>query len=144
MAKKHYPRINVKMIKTYDDEDRYVVDSLGIQSTFDPDGTLTFNGNNGVLTWNSGDITHLNFTSDNFMIMFDAESRLLTLTARDKNIYYQLDDLMTQIQEKGYTVEEMENLLKESESKDSHKVANMLKEKEEKNEETPSDSGHAE
>ena len=111
MPRKKYARINVPMQKTRDMEDRFVVDSLGIQSTFDPQGTLTFNGNNGVLTWNSGDITHLNFTSDDFMIMFDAESGLLTLTAGEKNIYYNLEDLKKMIQEKGLTIEEMDKIL---------------------------------
>ena len=116
MPKKKHASINVPMIKTTDAEDRLVIDSLGIQSTFDPDGTLTFNGTNGVLTWNSGDVTHLNFTIDNFAIMFDAESRLITMTAGEKNIFYQLDDLIKQILEKGYTIEEMEKILAETEN----------------------------
>ena len=123
---KKYSRKNVPMTKTTDLEDRLVIDSLGIQSTFDPEGTLTFNGTNGVLTWNSGDITHLNFTSDDFMIMFDGETGIITMTAGDKNIYYHIDDLKKQIQEKGFTLEEMEKIL------------------EEQNEETSSNSGHAE
>lgn len=126
---KKYGRTNVPMTKTTDLEDRLVIDSLGIQSTFDPEGTLTFNGTNGVLTWNSGDITHLNFTSDDFMIMFDGETGIITMTAGDKNIYYHIDDLKKQIQEKGFTVEEMEKILEEEDKK---------------NEETSSDSGHAE
>lgn len=143
--KKKYSRINVPMIKTTDDEDRLVIDSLGIQSTFDPEGTLTFNGTNGVLTWNSGDITHLNFTSDDFMIMFDGETGLITITAGDKNIYYQIDDLKKQIQEKGYTLEQMDKILEKSESSNSHEVAEILEEEEKsKNEETLGDSGHAE
>lgn len=117
MPRKKYARINVPMIKTHDMEDRYVVESLSIQSTFDPQGTLTFNQNNGILTWNSGDITHLNFTSDDFMIMFDAETGLLTLSAGDKSIFYNLEDLKKQITEKGYTVEEMEAELKKREEK---------------------------
>ena len=116
--KKHHARINVPMIKTTDDEDRFVIDSRGVQTTFDMDGTLTSNNNNGVLTWNSGDITHLNFTGDDFMIMFDAESRILTLTAGDKNIYYTLDTLKELIQEKGMTIEEMEKLVAEEEHKE--------------------------
>lgn len=143
MPRKKYSKINVPMNKTTDLEGRLVIDSRGVQSTFDPDGTLTFNGNNGILTWNSGDITHLNFTSDDFSIMYDAESNLLTLTAGDKNIYYQLDTLKELIQEKGYTIEEMEKILEESESSDSHEVAEILEKEEKNNEETPSDSGHA-
>ena len=132
MGNKKHARINVPMIKTTDDEDRLVIDSRGVQSTFDMDGTLTSNNNNGVLTWNSGDITHLNFTGDDFMIMFDAESRILTLTAGDKNIYYTLDTLKELIQEKGMTIEEMEKLVAEEEHKENN------------NGETSSDSGHAE
>ena len=105
MSKKKHARINVPMYKTTDMDDRLVIDSLGIQSTFDPDGTLT-----------SGDVTHLNFSSDEFMIMFDAESNLLTLTSKDKNIYYNLDDLKKQIESIGKTTEEMEELLKEQEN----------------------------
>lgn len=116
MSKKKHARINVPMQKTTDMDDRLVIDSLGIQSTFDPEGTLTFNGHNGVITWNSGDVTHLNFSSDEFMIMFDAESNLLTLTSKDKNIYYNLDDLKKQIESIGKTTEEMEELLKEQEN----------------------------
>lgn len=116
MSKKKHARINVPMYKTTDMDDRLVIDSLGIQSTFDPEGTLTFNGHNGVITWNSGDVTHLNFSSDEFMIMFDAESNLLTLTSKDKNIYYNLDDLKKQIESIGKTTEEMEELLKEQEN----------------------------
>jgi len=127
---KKYSRKNVPMTKTTDLEDRLVIDSLGIQSTFDPEGTLTFNGTNGVLTWNSGDITHLNFTSDDFMIMFDSETGIITMTAGDKNIYYQIDDLKKQIQEKGYTVEEMEKILEEKNGTEHDK--------------TLGDSGHAE
>lgn len=119
MKKKH-ARINVPMTKTTDMEDRLVIDSLGIQSTFDPDGTLTFNGNNGIITWNSGDVTHLNFASDDFMIMYDAETRLITMTAGEKNIYYQLDDLMKQIMEKGYTIEEMDKILAEKEKENKN------------------------
>lgn len=118
MPRKKYLRINVPMVKTHDAEDRYVVDSLGIQSTFDPQGTLTFNSSNGILTWNSGDLTHLNFTCDDFMIMFDAETGLLTLTAGDKNIFYNLEDLKKQITEKGYTMEEMDKILKEKEEEE--------------------------
>lgn len=128
--KKKYSKTNVPMTKTTDLEDRLVIDSLGIQSTFDPEGTLTFNGTNGVLTWNSGDITHLNFTSDDFMIMFDGETGIITMTAGDKNIYYQIDDLKKQIQEKGYTVEEMEKILEEKNGTEHDK--------------TLGDSGHAE
>ena len=116
-VKKH-SNINVPMTKTTDLEDRLVIDSLGIQSTFDNDGTLTFNSNNGVLTWNSGDITHLNFTSDDFMIMFDGETGIITMTAGDKNIYYQIDDLKKQILEKGFTLEEMEKILEEKNDKE--------------------------
>lgn len=111
--KKKYSKTNVPMTKTTDLEDRLVIDSLGIQSTFDPEGTLTFNGTNGTLTWNSGDITHLNFTSDDFMIMFDGETGIITMTAGDKNIYYQIDDLKKQILEKGFSLEEMEKILEE-------------------------------
>lgn len=128
--KKKYSRINVPMIKTTDDEDRLVIDSLGIQSTFDPEGTLTFNRTNGVLTWNSGDITHLNFTSDDFMIMFDGETGIITMTAGDKNIYYQIDDLKKQILEKGFSLEEMEKILEEKNDTEHDK--------------TLGDSGHAE
>lgn len=113
MPRKKYERINVPMIKTRDPEDRFVVDSLGIQSTFDPQGTLTFNGNNGILTWNSGDITHVNFTSDDFTIMFDAESGIIIMTAGEKNIYYNIDALKELIQKQGYTIEEMEKILAE-------------------------------
>ena len=127
MSNKKHSKVNVPMIKTEDAEGRLVIDSRGIQSTFDNEGTLTFNGNNGVLTWNSGDLTHLNFTSnDNFMIMFDAESGLLTLTFNGKNIFYNLDDLGKEIEKIGYTAEQLEKIL------------------EEKNEKTSSDSGHAE
>lgn len=128
-VKKH-ARKNIPMTKTTDLENRLVIDSLGIQSTFDPEGTLTFNGTNGVLTWNSGDITHLNFTSDNFMIMFDGETGLITITTGDKNIYYQIDDLKKQILEKGFTVEEMEKILEEKNGAE--------------HDETLGDSGHAE
>lgn len=113
MPRKKYERINVPMVKTRDPEDRFVVDSLGIQSTFDPQGTLTFNGNNGILTWNSGDITHVNFTSDDFTIMFDAESGIIIMTAGEKNIYYNIDALKELIQKQGYTIEEMEKILAE-------------------------------
>ena len=116
MPKKHHSPINVPMIKTTDDEGRLVIDSKSIQSTFDPDGTLTFNNNNGILTWNSGDLTHLNFTSDDFMIMFDGETGLLTMTAGDKHIYYIIDDLKKQIQEKGFTEEELNKMLIELEN----------------------------
>lgn len=127
MPRKRHSQVNVPMVKTEDAEGRLVIESRSIQSTFDNDGTLTFNGNNGILTWNSGDLTHLNFTSDeNFMIMFDAESGLITMTFGDKNIFYNLEDLKKQIQEIGYTTEELEKIL------------------EEKNEKTLSDSGHAE
>ena len=113
MSKKKHARINIPMIKTYDTEDRFVIDSLGIESTFDPDGTLTYNKNNGVLTWNSGDITHLNFENNELMILYNPESRLITISAGEKNIFYQLDDLIKQIQEKGLTIEEMEKLEEE-------------------------------
>lgn len=116
MSKKKYSRINVPMTKTTDAEGRLVIDSKSIQSTFDPDGTLTFNCNSGVLTWNSGDITHLNFTSDDFMIMFDAETGLLTMSSGDKHIYYIIDDLKKQIQEKGFTEEELNKMLIELEN----------------------------
>ena len=118
--KKKYSKINVPMIKTTDDEGRLIIDSRSIQSTFDNDGTLTFNSNNGVLTWNSGDITHLNFTSDDFMIMFDGETGIITMTAGDKNIYYQIDDLKKQILEKGFTQEEMEQILAEMENNNTN------------------------
>lgn len=130
MPRKHHSPINVPMNKTTDPEGRLVIDSRGVQTTFDPDGTLSFNVNNGILTWNSGDITHLNFTSDDFSIMYDAESNLLTLTAGDKNIYYQLDTLKELIQEKGYTIEEMEKILEEKNDTEHN--------------ETLGDSGHAE
>ena len=120
MSKKKYSRVNVPMVKTIDPEDRMVIDSMSIETTFDPEGTLTFNKNNGVLTWNSGDITHLNFTGEDFMILFDAESGLLTLTAGDKNIYYELTSLKEQILEKGLTVEEMEKLIAEEENKNNN------------------------
>ena len=116
MSKKHHSSINVPMTKTTDAEGRLVIDSKSIQSTFDPDGTLTFNCNSGVLTWNSGDITHLNFTSDDFMIMFDAETGLITMSAGDKHIYYIIDDLKKQIQEKGFTEEELNKMLIELEN----------------------------
>lgn len=99
------------MIKTTDMEGRIVIDSRSIETTFDNDGTLTLNKNNGILTWNAGDITHLNFTSDNFMIMFDAESNIITLTSGEKNIYYDLNNLKQMIQDQGLTIEEMEKIL---------------------------------
>lgn len=117
MPNKHYA--DVQMIKTTDLEGRLVIDSKSVQTTFDKDGTLTFNENNGVLTWNSGDITHCNFTSDDFMIMFDAESCILTLTTGDKNIYYNLEDLKKMINEKGLTLEEMNKILYEKETNEN-------------------------
>ena len=117
MPRKRYSKVNVPMIKTEDAEGRLVIESRSIQTTFDNDGTLTFNANNGILTWNSGDLTHLNFTSDdNFMIMFDAESGLITMTFGDKNIFYNLEDLKKQIQEIGYTTEELEKILNKKET----------------------------
>ena len=111
VARKKFSRINVPMIKTTDMEGRIVIDSRSIETTFDNDGTLTLNKNNGILTWNAGDITHLNFTSDNFMIMFDAESNIITLTSGEKNIYYDLNNLKQMIQDQGLTIEEMEKIL---------------------------------
>ena len=106
--KKFKRRANVPMIKTTDPEGHYVVESIGNTTSFHEEGTLTFNGNNGILTWNSGDITHLNFTQENFAIMYDAESEVLTLTADDKNIFYDIKALIDIIKEKGITVEEAE------------------------------------
>ena len=117
MPRKRHSQVNVPMVKTEDAEGRLVIESRSIQTTFDNEGTLTFNGNNGILTWNSGDLTHLNFTSDeNFMIMFDAESGLITMTFGDKNIFYNLEDLKKQIQEIGYTTEELEKILNKKET----------------------------
>lgn len=117
MPRKRRSQVNVPMVKTEDAEGRLVIESRSIQTTFDNEGTLTFNGNNGILTWNSGDLTHLNFTSDdNFMIMFDAESGLITMTFGDKNIFYNLEDLKKQIQEIGYTTEELEKILNKKET----------------------------
>lgn len=117
MPRKRHSQTNVPMVKTEDAEGRLVIESRSIQTTFDNEGTLTFNGNNGILTWNSGDLTHLNFTSDdNFMIMFDAESGLITMTFGDKNIFYNLEDLKKQIQEIGYTTEELEKILNKKET----------------------------
>lgn len=117
MPRKRRSQVNVPIVKTEDAEGRLVIESRSIQTTFDNEGTLTFNGNNGILTWNSGDLTHLNFTSDdNFMIMFDAESGLITMTFGDKNIFYNLEDLKKQIQEIGYTTEELEKILNKKET----------------------------
>ena len=117
MPRKRRSQVNVPMVKTEDAEGRLVIESRSIQTTFDNEGTLTFNGNNGILAWNSGDLTHLNFTSDdNFMIMFDAESGLITMTFGDKNIFYNLEDLKKQIQEIGYTTEELEKILNKKET----------------------------
>lgn len=136
MAKRKHPRINVPLVKTYDDEDRYLIDSLGIQSTFDPEGTLTFNGNNGVLTWNSGDITNINITGEDFLFLYNAETGLITLTVSDKNIWFDLQELKKMILEKGMTIEEMEaKLAKQGQNNEGANI---------KNEETLSDSGHAE
>ena len=88
MPKKHYA--DVQMIKTTDLEGRLVIDSKSVQTTFDKDGTLTFNEDNGVLTWNSGDITHCNF-----------------------------EDLKKMIKEKGLTLEEMNKILYEKETNEN-------------------------
>ena len=136
MAKHKHARVNVPMVKTYDQDDRYLIDSLGVQSTFDPEGTLTFNGNNGVLTWNSGSVTNINIVDEDFLLLYDVETGLLTLTTGDKNIWYSIEDLKKLIMERGLTIEEMEAQLAEQEQ--NNEGANA------KNEETSSDSGHAE
>ena len=113
MPRKHHSMHNVPMTKTLDPEGRTTIDSRGVQTTFDEDGTLTFNMNNGILVWNSGDITHMNFTSNDFMIIFDAESNILTLTSKDKNICYDLDKLKAEIEAKGLTTDEMDAALEQ-------------------------------
>ena len=115
MGKKHHSSVNVPMIKTTDPEGHLVIDSRSIETTFDDEGTLTFNKNNGVLAWNCGDVTHLNFTSNDFMIIFDAESNILTLTSGEKNIYYDLDKLKEIINEQGLTIQDMDKILAEEE-----------------------------
>lgn len=124
MPRKKHSSLNVPMIKTTDAEGRLVIDSKSIESTFDPDGTLTLNKNNGVLTWNCGDLTHLNFTSDNFMIMFDAESGVITLTAEDKNIYYSIDKLREKVLTEGVTIEQMEAILEQQEKETNKNAEN--------------------
>lgn len=124
MPRKKHSSLNVPMIKTTDAEGRLVIDSKSIESTFDPDGTLTLNKNNGVLTWNCGDLTHLNFLSDSFMIMFDAESGVVTLTAEDKNIYYSIDKLREKVLTEGVTIEQMEAILEQQEKETNKNAEN--------------------
>jgi len=124
MPRKKHSSLNVPMIKTTDAEGRLVIDSKSIETTFDPDGTLTFNKNNGVLAWNCGDITHLNFLSDSFMIMFDAESGVITLTAEDKNIYYSIDKLREKVLTEGVTIEQMEAILEQQEKETNKNAEN--------------------
>ena len=106
---------DIPIEQSVDDEGHMLISSRGIESTFHEEGTLTFNKNNNILTWNAGDITHLNFLSKDFMIMYDIESNILTLTSDDKNILYELDQLKELIEEHGLTVEEMEKEIKEKE-----------------------------
>ena len=111
MPRKKHSKVNVPMIKTEDAEGHLLIMSKGNQTSFEEEGTLTSNNNNGVITWNCGDITHLNFIDEDFMFMYDAESNVITLTSGDKNIYYNLDDLKKLIEEKGLTIEEMDAIL---------------------------------
>ena len=103
----------LEYIRTTDMEGRTVIDYHSVDTTLDPEGVLTFNKNNSILTFNSGDITHLNFTNYDFMIMFDAESEILTLTSGDKNVYYNISTLKDLIKEQGLTQEETEKILDE-------------------------------
>ena len=111
MPRKKHSNVNVPMIKTEDNEGHLLIMSRGNQTTFEEEGTLTSNTNNGVITWNCGDITHLNFTDEDFMFMYDVESNIITLTSGEKNIYYNLDQLKKLIEEKGLTIEEMDAIL---------------------------------
>lgn len=106
---------DVKMFKTTDNEGHLLIESNSIETTFCEVGTLTSNNNNGIVTWNSGDITHLNFTSDDFQLMYDAESNIITMTYGDLNIWLELTGLIQIIKNTGQTIEEMEEELKKRE-----------------------------
>jgi len=118
MPRKHYAMTNIPMVKTKDPEGHLVIESKAVTSTFLEEGTLTFNNNNGLITWNSGDITHINFGEPDFMIMYDAETNLLSLTHGERSLYYQISDLINMVDKSGVTEEELEKILAEKETND--------------------------
>lgn len=115
MPRKHYANSNVPMIKTKDLEGHLVIESKSVTSTFLEEGTMCYNSINNVITWNSGDITHLNFGDPDLMIMYDAETELLTFTHGEKNLYFSLNDMIELIKKNGLTEEELTELLEKTE-----------------------------
>lgn len=115
MPRKHYANSNIPMIKTKDPEGHLVIESKSVTSTFLEEGTMTYNSVNNIITWNSGDITHLNFGDPDLMVMYDAETALLTFTYGEKNLYFTVNDLVEIIKENGLTEEELTKLLENAE-----------------------------
>lgn len=111
MPRKHYANSNIPMVKTKDPEGHLIIESKAVTSTFLEEGTMTFNNVNGVITWNSGDITHLNFGDPDVMIMYDAETGLLTFTHEEKSLYFSLENIVEMIKENGLTEEELTKML---------------------------------
>lgn len=72
-------------------------------------GVLVNNTNNGVLTWNAQDITHLNFIGYKFNIIYNYEQNTIMLSADDvHNIIISLDKLVELVKLQGKTIEEIE------------------------------------
>lgn len=89
--------LNVHFFDHMDDEDE------------ECQGVLVNNTNNGVLSWNAQDITHLNFIGYKFNMMYDYEQNTIMLSADENhNIIISLEKLVELVKLQGKTVEEIE------------------------------------
>ena len=119
MSRKRYA--DVTLFKTTDPEGHFVIDSKGVSTTFYEEGTMTFNSSNGVIVWSSGDITHINMPERNIMMLYDAETDLITITHGDegeeKNLWIRLTDLIAKVITTGISVDELAEVLEKEKEK---------------------------
>lgn len=121
MSKKKYANTTVE--KSTDNEGNFLVNTAGCTATFHKEGVMVSNDNNGVITWNSGDITHINVTDHELCMMYDAETGLITLTDNetDKNIWINIEWLKDIIHKDGMLIDEAEDLLRKEKEEDERK-----------------------